>query len=100
MPVFADSEGVSAREILNFVDLRNKRLLEIGCGKGRLTIPLAETASHITAIDPSLEDIRAAMERTPERLAGTIEYLAVPIEEFDLTPGSQKFDLVLFTWSL
>ncbi|MFL7893302.1 MAG: class I SAM-dependent methyltransferase [Anaerolineales bacterium] len=100
MPIFADPEGVSAREILNFVDLKGKRLLEIGCGRGRLTIPLAETASHITAIDPSLEDIRAAMERTPERLARTIEYKAMPIEEFDLSPGSQKFDLILFTWSL
>jgi len=100
MPVFVDPEGVSAREILNFVDLRDKRLLEIGCGRGRLTIPLAKIASHITAIDPRLEDIQAAMERTPEKLAGTINYKAVPIEEFDLSPGSQKFDLILFTWSL
>jgi 2-polyprenyl-3-methyl-5-hydroxy-6-metoxy-1,4-benzoquinol methylase len=100
MAVFVDPEGVSARKILDFVDLKDKRLLEIGCGKGRLTIPLAEIASHITAIDPSLEDIQVAMERTPERLAGTIKYKAMPIEEFDLPPGSPKFDLIFFTWSL
>ena len=46
------------------------------------------------------EDIQAAKVRTPERLAGTINYKAEPIEEFDLPPGSKKFDLVLFTWSL
>ncbi len=100
MSVATDPEGVSARVIQEFVDLQGKRILEIGCGKGRITFPLAETAKHITAIDPSTEEIEHAIEATPDRLKGKIEFFATGIEDFNLPVGSPQFDLSLFTWSL
>ena len=57
MTVAVDPEGVGARAIADFVELDNKRVLEIGCGKGRLTVPLAEFAKHITAIDPDADAV-------------------------------------------
>ena len=100
MPAFVDPEGVSVREIQEFVDLQGKRILEIGCGEGRLTIPLAETASSIIAIDPVVEDITIAIEAHPEKLKDRIDFIATAIEDYELPPGSPRFDLALFTWSL
>lgn len=100
MTVIADPEGVSAREIQGFVDLRGKRILEVGCGKGRITFPLAEIANHITAIDPAAEEIEQAFASTPRLLKEKIEFSATGIEDFNLPDGSPQYDLCLFTWSL
>ena len=100
MPASVDPEGVSVRQIQKFVDLQGKRILEVGCGEGRLTIPLAETASYIVAIDPVVEDIAIAIEATPGKLKDRIDFIATAIEDYELPPGSPRFDLALFTWSL
>ena len=100
MNVVADPEGTSALVIKEFADLKDKRILEIGCGKGRITFPLAEIADHITAIDPAVEDIEHAIDVTPGLLKGKIEFSATGIEDFNLQDGSPQYDLCLFTWSL
>lgn len=100
MTVAADPEGISARVIADFVDLDNKKILEVGCGRGRLTFPLAEFADHITAFDPVAEDIQHAIDVTPEHLKGKIDFTAEAIEEFEPPIGAPLFDLCLFTWSL
>ncbi|MEZ4595086.1 MAG: class I SAM-dependent methyltransferase, partial [Chloroflexota bacterium] len=41
-------------------DLTGQRVLEIGCGNGRITTHLAPHAAHITAIDPNTERIAQA----------------------------------------
>ncbi len=100
MTVVADPEGTTALVIKEFTDLKDKRILEIGCGKGRITFPLAEIANHITAIDPAAEDLEHAIEATPGLLKDKIEFSATGIEEFNLPDGSPQYDLCLFTWSL
>ena len=100
MSVKVDPEGISIRILRDFINLKDQRLLEVGCGAGRLTFPLAQTASHITAIDPCQEDIQEAVEKTPPRLSGSIEFLPLGIEDFQPPPGAPGFDITLFTWSL
>lgn len=78
-------------------DLAGQRVLEVGCGNGRITTHLAPHAAHITAIDPDEERIAAANARLPPELAHKISYRALPLEE--LPPG-EKFDMVLLSWSL
>ena len=100
MTVAADPEGVGASAIADFVDLDNKRILEIGCGKGRLTFPLAEFANHITAIDPDADAVGRAVAATPDHLKGKIEFFSKGIDEFEAPVGAPHFDLCIFTWSL
>jgi 2-polyprenyl-3-methyl-5-hydroxy-6-metoxy-1,4-benzoquinol methylase len=100
MPVIADPEGKSAKIIQEFVDFTGKRVLEIGCGKGRITMVIAERSSHITAIDPMAEDIQTAKQNTPSYLKEKINFIATGIEDFILPEESARFDISLFTWSL
>lgn len=100
MPVVADPEGVSAKLLQEFVDFSDNRVFEIGCGKGRITMAIAERSSHITAIDPVEEDIQTSIQNTPDHLKGKINYIASGIEDFILEEDTVKFDIALFSWSL
>jgi 2-polyprenyl-3-methyl-5-hydroxy-6-metoxy-1,4-benzoquinol methylase len=78
-------------------DLTGKRVLEIGCGNGRITTHLAQFAAHVTAIDPNEERIAQAIEQMPPDLADKISYQAIPLAD---VPAGERFDLVLLSWSL
>jgi 2-polyprenyl-3-methyl-5-hydroxy-6-metoxy-1,4-benzoquinol methylase len=55
-----DEDGVEAAAIAELVPLEGKRVLEVGCGKGRLTALAAARASRVCAFDPSEENVAAA----------------------------------------
>ena len=76
----------------NFADFR---VLEVGCGDGRLTKTVAEKARSVVAIDP---DPRARADFIRTAWPPHVEFLSVGIDAFE--PGSSHFDLVLFSWSL
>lgn len=100
MSIRVDPAGISATTIKDFSNLKGKRVLEIGCGDGRLTFPMAEIADHVTAIDPEPEDIQLAIAETPDYLRDKIRFINTSIEDFPIPGDSQKFDLSIFTWSL
>ena len=100
MPVSADPEGISAEIIQEFYDFTGRRVLEIGCGKGRITMAIAENSQHVTAIDPSEEDIQTAVQNTPSHLSDKINFVASSFDDFEQSSSSPKFDIALFTWSL
>ena len=80
------------------VDWRNKRVLEIGCGDGRLTLRLARLGANVHAIDPSAESIRVARSKKPSRFADQIRYSVGNAEHLKIK--SESFDRIVFAWSL
>ena len=80
------------------VDWKNKRVLEIGCGDGRLTLRLARLGANIQAIDPNAEAIRTARRNKPARFADQIRYSVGNARRLKIK--SEAFDLVVFAWSL
>lgn len=71
------------------------RILEIGCGDGRLTRRYAATAAAVTAIDPdeqAIAECRAAIH-DPH-----VTIYPVPFEQFSGPPAT--YDLVILSWSL
>ena len=100
MPVIKDPEHHAADVLHKLVDLQEKRVLEIGCGAGRLTWRYAASALHVTAIDPKAEDIATARDNTPDRLTERVAFIEASIEDFNLPEGDPKFDVALFGWSL
>ena len=54
-----------ARKIFQAVRIDNKRVLEIGCGAGRITALLAGKSEALTALDPDKDAIAAARRMAP-----------------------------------
>jgi ubiquinone/menaquinone biosynthesis C-methylase UbiE len=78
--------------------LDGARVLEIGCGDGRLTFRYAPAAHSVFAIDPKPDAIAEAMKRLSKEPAGNIRFETASALNFDQAPAS--LDIVLFSHSL
>jgi len=72
--------------------LKGLRILDIGCGGGILSEPLARLGAEMVAVDPSEENISAAQAHA-EQSGLSIDYRATTAE--DLVEHREQFDLVL-----
>jgi ubiquinone/menaquinone biosynthesis C-methylase UbiE len=80
-----DDEGVEAAAIAALVPLDGKRVLEVGCGKGRLTALAAARASSVYAFDPSAENVaasRAALTSEQRRRVRFAVHAAEALDDF------------------
>ncbi len=55
-----DPEGVETRTLARLAPVDGLRVLELGCGDGRLTFRYADAAASVLAVDPDVERIDAA----------------------------------------
>ena len=81
--------------ILSQCDISGKDVLEIGCGKGRITGDLARHARRVVAIDP---DAAALAEAQAAIAADNVTFAQVPTGVPDLP--AKSFDVAIFTLSL
>jgi 2-polyprenyl-6-hydroxyphenyl methylase / 3-demethylubiquinone-9 3-methyltransferase len=72
--------------------LRGLRMLDIGCGGGILSEPLARLGARVVGADPSEDNIDVACAHA-EELGLPVEYLATTAE--DLAAAGERFDVVL-----
>ena len=78
-------------------DLAGRRVLEVGCGDGRLTRRYAHRAGSVLAIDPDPSRIAALEARRP---GSTVAARAVGFLDDDLNLPDRSFDAIIFSWSL
>lgn len=71
---------------------RGRRVLELACGTGRLTIPLAESGTQVVGADLS-DAMLARARRTAAERGVAVEFVKVDMREFDL--GDQRFDAAI-----
>ena len=93
-----DAEGAHLATILRSADFRSKRVLQVGCGEGRLTWGIASRAASVHAFDPDAERVASAKAACPEELRDKVRFEAAEAEAIEVEP--QSVDLVLFSWSL
>ena len=99
MTIRVDPERNEIRALKEIGSWRGKKVLEIGCGDGRLTLRLASLGPElIQAIDPSTDLIRTARKNLPARLEKRIRYKVGSAE--DLNYPSNTFDIAVFSWVL
>ena len=98
MPLQIDPEQHEIHALQQVADWRGRRVLEVGCGDGRLTLRLARLGAHVQAIDPNVALIDAARARLPRRLAQRVQFHVGRAGRLAYSRAS--FDSVVFSWSL
>jgi 2-polyprenyl-3-methyl-5-hydroxy-6-metoxy-1,4-benzoquinol methylase len=93
-----DPEGAHLAALRRLGDFRDRRVLELGCGDGRLTVPIARDAAHVLALDPDAEAVERARRSLPAELAGSVAYRVASGTAIEVERHS--FDLTVFSWSL
>ena len=93
-----DPEGAHLAALRRLGDFRGKRVLELGCGDGRLTMGIARDAAHVFAFDPAADAIERARLSLPRELRQRASFRVASGKEIELEPRS--FDLAVFSWSL
>ena len=91
----ADLHGAEPRRIEALVPLEGARILEVGCGDGRLTGFAAARAASVYAFDPNVERVETA------RTAADVELVRFGIHGAEaLDVERESFDVALCGWSL
>ena len=92
-----DSGGAEARVLAGTEDFADARVLEVGCGDGRLTWLYAPRAESVLGLDPDEEQIALAQSNTPPELAARVRFEAAEVEDLSKTA---TFDVAFLSWSL
>ena len=93
-----DPDGIEATAIAAAVDLDGKRVVEVGCGTGRLTSFVAERAARVYAFDPNAESVAAARAAVARDVRDRVRFAVHSANALDLP--RRRFDLALCGWSL
>ena len=93
-----DPEGAHLAAVRRLADCRGRRVLEMGCGEGRLTRGIAAEAASVLAFAPDAARVAEAEAEFPSDLAARGAFRVASAEELEIERGS--FDLVVFSWSL
>jgi 2-polyprenyl-3-methyl-5-hydroxy-6-metoxy-1,4-benzoquinol methylase len=98
MPTVVDPDGVEAATIRELVDLAGLRVLDVGCGDGRLSFACAREGAEVFAFDPDEDVVEIARTETPRELRKRLRFEVAHAREIELPRG--EFELALFSWSL
>jgi 16S rRNA A1518/A1519 N6-dimethyltransferase RsmA/KsgA/DIM1 with predicted DNA glycosylase/AP lyase activity len=94
--VISDPEGHELSHVLARVPPVDRcRVLEIGCGDGRLTRRYARHVDSVLACDP---DERATSAFRTIGIDTNVELRSVPVDRIEVP--AQSLDVVLFSWAL
>ena len=93
-----DPERAHLAALRRLADFSGMRVLEMGCGDGRLTQGIAAEAAHVLAFDPDAESVAAERSALPAEFSDRVTFQAASAAAIEIERGS--FDLVVFSWAL
>ena len=93
-----DPEGVEIAMLRQLAPIEGLRVLELGCGDGRLTFRYAHDVDSVLAVDPDEQQIANAIAGRPPELAERVTFVAQGAAEVGVP--RKRFELALFSWSL
>jgi ubiquinone/menaquinone biosynthesis C-methylase UbiE len=93
-----DRKGAELRAIQSAADFRNARVLEIGCGDGRLTFRYAGETRSVVGIDPKEGNLAPAVNGCPENLRDRVRFVCASASRLPFR--NERFEIVLFALAL
>jgi len=102
-----DPEGFERKILHGFVDVKDKHVLEVGCGEGRLTWKYAGASSLTVGFDPDHDALRVARadmithlhESARDKSRGTPVHFA-NASASNIPFSKETFDIAILAWSL
>lgn len=91
-------EKVTAAVLAAAIVRPGDHVVDLGCGTGQLSLPLAERGAHVLAVDISSQMIARMQGKARERSLPGIEGIAMPIENLSLP--ARSVDLVVTSYAL
>ena len=93
-----DPEGFEKKILRKFADFTNQRILEIGCGEGRLTWKYAAASRVTFGLDPDSDALRVARADCPADLRKRVHLTRA--SAYHLPLSKETFDIAILAWSL
>ena len=78
--------------------VRRKRVLDLGCGDGRLALGVAPYAKRVDGIDPDSEAIAAAKRNARQAGVRNVRFAAGAAQRLPYPDAT--FDVVILSWTL
>jgi ubiquinone/menaquinone biosynthesis C-methylase UbiE len=97
MTLQKDPERNETRYLHRFADFAQRRVLEIGCGEGRLTWQYARETHSTIAIDLDPDSLRVATIDRPSDLANKAHFSLAKSEQLPFS--KETFDTAILAWS-
>lgn len=98
MTLQKDPERNEAKYLHRFADFTGKRVLEVGCGEGRMTWQYAKSARTTVGIDTDLNGLRVARVDQPASLPNKVIFACA--NSLHLPFRKETFDIAVLAWSL
>jgi ubiquinone/menaquinone biosynthesis C-methylase UbiE len=97
MTVQTDPERTEIKFLQHYAPFAGRRVLEIGCGDGRLTWQYARSALSVTGIDLHGDDLRVATLERPSDLEQKVVFTRA--DSIHLPFDNESVDIAILAWS-
>ena len=97
MTLQKDAERNETKHLHKFADFANRRVVEIGCGEGRLTWQYAKETRSTIGIDLDQDALRVATIERPSDLKHKVHFSLAKSEQLPFS--KETFEIALLAWS-
>jgi Methylase involved in ubiquinone/menaquinone biosynthesis len=97
MTIQKDTERNETKYLHKFANFAGKRVLEIGCGEGRLTWQYTKETRLTVGIDLEADSLRVATIDRPSDLENKVYFSRAMSEQLPFS--KETFDLAILAWS-
>lgn len=98
MSTLRDPEHLERKMLHQYADFSNRRVLEIGCGEGRLTWKYAGASTLTIGFDSDHSALRIARADAPPDLRGRVHFASASAKHIPFSKDT--FDIAVLAWSL